>query len=205
MTVENTSGRCINCHKPNTAIEWLANVLLTLPEKYLKPLDSVCSISCAGMCLTRLQGSTAHCANTNCWHLCSSQLPLPESTPPPSWSGPLTRGRAPCCWMYTPSTVRLTEEPFSEETVTTLAYLLLNTHIEPLVFFLRWKADNRSRVLDHRGAAGLLASSFQVLFNFWTCSMFISVYLLMFRHVDTQWFSLLQIVVFIPLLCVGVS
>lgn len=60
------------------------------------------------MCQTTVQGSTAHCANTNCWHLCNSQLLLPASTHPPSWSGLPARGRAPCCWTYTPSMVRLT-------------------------------------------------------------------------------------------------
>lgn len=55
-----------------------------------------------------VQECTAHCANTNCWPLCSCQLQLPDSIPPPSWSGRLSRERAPWFWTCTHSTVRWT-------------------------------------------------------------------------------------------------
>lgn len=61
-----------------------------------------------GMCQTMVQECTAHCANTNCWPLCSCQLQLPDSIPPLSWSGLLSRERAPWFWTCTHSTVRWT-------------------------------------------------------------------------------------------------
>lgn len=78
-------------------------------EKEVPQPQKWTSISHAGMCPTAVQGCTAHCANTNCWLLCSSRLRLLETIRPPSWSGPPTRGRAQCCWMSTHSTVRLAE------------------------------------------------------------------------------------------------
>lgn len=59
-----------------------------------------------GMCQTTVRGCTARCANTNCWPLCSCQLQLPDSTPPPSWSGPRSSERAPLFWTCTHSTVQ---------------------------------------------------------------------------------------------------
>lgn len=53
-----------------------------------------------------VQGSTDLCANTSCWPPCSTHPPQSGSSPRPSWSGPPTGGRAPCCWMSSRSTVR---------------------------------------------------------------------------------------------------
>lgn len=92
-------------------------VRVTSKTLNLSAHDSVSITSCPGMCLTMLQGSTAHFANANCWPLCSFQLPLLESTPPLGWSGPRTRGRATCCWTYAHSTVRLAVVALCRKTV----------------------------------------------------------------------------------------
>lgn len=131
-----------------------------------------------GMCQTMVQECTALCANTNCWPLCSCQLQLPDSIPPLSWSGLLSRERAPWFWTCTHSTVRWTGG--SMEAVCANPDVHLN-YLPPspfffFFFFLRWNADKWSGVMDHRRAAGLVASSLQVTPLYVQCVYLPSIY-----------------------------
>lgn len=117
-----------------------------------------------------VQGSTDLCANTSCWPPCSTHPPQSGSSPRPSWSGPPTGGRAPCCWMSSRSTVRpsaVEEQDTSCKAIFFSLLLLLSFNV---TFPLRREADDWSGVVDDGGAAGHVASALPVGFHLDRCS-----------------------------------